>query len=90
MKPYVSLGYMDSLERIEEWIDKRFDLFDSYFGYVNDVGFGRRLITESRYTESWTDIKTIYDLNGNRLNDMDNGVNIVIGKNGQAKKVYVK
>lgn len=90
VKPYVSLGYMDSLERIEEWIDKRFDLFDSYFGYVNDVGFGRRLITESRYTESWTDIKTIYDLHGNRLNDMDNGVNIVVGKSGQAKKVYVK
>lgn len=38
MKPYIRLGYVDSMERLEEWIDKRFKLIDSYLGYVEDVG----------------------------------------------------
>ena len=90
VKPYVSLGYVDSMERLEEWIDRRFELIDSYFGYVDYVGIGKYASNE-RSTERWTNGKEIiYDIHGNRLNGLVKGVNIIVGEDGKARKVLVK
>ena len=90
VKPYVSLGYVDSIKRLEEWIDKRFELMDSYFRYVDYVGIGKYTSNEG-ITESWTNYKeTIYDLHGNKLNSLGKGVNVLVGKDGKARKVLLK
>ena len=64
VKPYVRLGYVDSMERIEEWIDNRFQLIDSYFEYTVDVGF-KEFATDT--SDRSNDIETIYDLQGRRV-----------------------
>lgn len=86
VKPYVSLGYVDSMERLKEWIDERFSLIDSYLGYVEDVGIGKETIGKCA-----TSIKAgIYDMLGNRNNSLRNGVNIIVGEDGRTRKVLSK
>ncbi|MBQ5983262.1 MAG: CotH kinase family protein [Prevotella sp.] len=87
VRPFVSLSYVDSMERLDEWIDKRFDLFDSYFSYLDDVGFGN-FSSSASLKDNWSNAQeSIYNLHGHRLSTLSPGVNIVVRKGEKGRKV---
>ena len=90
VKPYISLGYMDSVERYDQWIDRRFELMDSYFDYVSNVGI-EKYVAGASNKEEWTNVQeTVYDLYGNKRNMSDatqKGIHIIKYKNGTVRKV---
>ncbi len=63
VRPYIRMGYVDSMERIEEWIDTRFELIDSYLGYMEDVGIQAFANEECNAS----DCAGIYDLQGRKV-----------------------
>ncbi|MBQ6063690.1 MAG: CotH kinase family protein [Prevotella sp.] len=77
VKPYISLGYVDSIERIEEWVDLRFGFIDSYLGYVVDVGFGKygQFYMEEGFSERWSnEPAAIHNIQGLKVENTQSGV----------------
>lgn len=63
VRPYIRMGYVDSMERIEEWIDTRFELIDSYLGYMEDVS----ILAFANEECNASDCAGIYDLQGRKV-----------------------
>lgn len=81
VKPYEQLGYVDSMERIERWIDERFELIDAYLGYVEDVG----IFMATKCENPSYDAESLYDLQGRKITTPQKGGLYI--KNGK-KFVY--
>lgn len=78
--PYVRLGFEDSLERVEEWVDSRIKMYDEHFGFeMSDT-------TAVKEIEIFPDSKeVIYSIDGRRIPNLQKGFNIVV-KNGVPQK----
>lgn len=80
VRPWLKLGYTDSLERYKAWVTKRIALLDEHFGYSGISTYAPITETaEGKYSSHGM----IYSLSGQRLNALRKGINIVGGR-----KVY--
>ena len=83
VKPYVQLGYHDSLERYEDWIRLRIELLDAHYDYqptnIDMAGYKQE---SSGYV--------IYDVSGRQLPALRRGVNICRYQDGTVKKIMHK
>ena len=82
VRPYATLGYTDSMDRIEGWVDERFRLVDEYLGYEESVGI--RVIPDKKPLNGGG---TYYGLGGIRLREPGKGLHIMVGADGKARKV---
>ena len=84
--PCPNPGYRDSLERVEDWIVRRIAMEDDLWNYtfteVDSVFVG------DDYCNG--EIEAIYNVNGQRLSELQKGVNIVRYTNGMTAKLMVK
>ena len=81
VKPYIRLGYRDSLERYESWVAKRLEIMDDYLNYEPET------ITTSMTLHEKSDSYIIYDATGRRRSGLNKGLNILLYDNGTVKKL---
>ncbi len=87
VKPYVQMGYTDSLERLDSWIARRIELEDDFFGYQpSDL----RIVTAPDETASSTALVAIYGLDGELRNQLKPGLNLVRQADGRVKTIYIR
>ena len=74
--PYVQIGYTDSLQRVQNWLEQRTKIIDSFLSYspLNSL----RQIEKPFYSSH------IYNMSGQRIPHLQKGLNIV-----RRKKVHV-
>jgi len=85
VKPYVQMGYQDSLERFDAWISRRIELDDEYFGYQpEDI----RAIEMSCMEHSAE--QAIFTLEGRRTNQINKGINLIRNNKGESKIIFIK
>ena len=85
VKPCLQLGYRDSLERYEDWINIRIKLLDEYYGYIpNEV-----VTTECR-KNGMADEYVIYDAMGRRRSSPCRGLNIYKYRDGTIRKIVTR
>lgn len=78
-------GYHDSLDRVEDWIVRRIAMEDSLWNY-DPLGVESTLIGN----EGNREIEAIFNVNGQRLQKLQKGVNIVKYTGGATAKVMVR
>lgn len=81
-------GYIDSLERVEDWIERRVAMEDVLWNY-NGSQTSIKDVQESQ-NEPLGEIEAIYDVNGHRISKLQPGINIVRYSNGTISKVFLK
>ena len=89
VRPYVKLGYQDSLERYQQWITQRIKLLDAHFGYnpaasqrIDSPTDGSRATTNGPFT--------VHSLAGHQLHSPVPGVNIYRYSDGSVRKVQLR
>ena len=73
VRPYVQLGYHDSLERFEAWLDERIHILDAHFEY-SSIPTG---VSKHEHTSS---SPVVYSLSGQRILAPRKGINIIGGR----------
>ena len=91
VRPYVKLGYQDSLERYENWIVERIGLLDSYFQCVSSLPTDNKELhfENDEFAELKNDIDhyQIYDILGRKYSSYISGINLCVGRNGKVIKL---
>lgn len=87
VRPYQQMGYTDSLDRLDQWIGRRIELEDDFFGYVpSDL---REVIAPSEVFTSDCGVE-VYGLDGVRRDRMQQGINLLRYSNGMTRKIILK
>ena len=82
-------GYIDSLERVADWIERRVAMEDILWNYKG-TQTGIKDIQNSQNDAPSGEIEAIYDVNGHRISKLQPGINIVRYSNGTTSKVFLK
>ena len=81
VKPYAQLGYRDSLERYEAWINRRIEVLDEHFDYRSTT---TAITDQKRATADFT----IYDAAGRKVSMPMHGLNIYRYADGRTRKIF--
>ncbi len=85
VKPYVQLGYNDSLERYKSWIETRIALLDKHYDYVGKDDTVAKIAVAEWAADSYD----VYDMSGRKLTKAVPGLNILRYKDGRSRKVFM-
>lgn len=83
--PLVNAG-KDNIDRITEWVKKRIDYMDAFYGYV-PVSVGIDDTLDDKDGLSHGDVTGIYDVSGKAVNTMSTGVYFYKYSDGYTRKI---
>lgn len=87
VRPYVQMGYTDSLERLDAWIARRIELEDDYFEF--DSSELETIVDPSECTTS-ANVSLVYGLDGSLQHRMEKGLYFVKYYNGETHKIIIR
>lgn len=87
VKPYQQMGYTDSLERFDQWISRRIELEDDFFGYQpSDL----RAVEDPASDLLSAHAEAVYGIDGKRRDHLQQGINIVRYPDGNTKTIILR
>lgn len=87
VRPYIQLGYTDSLDRLEQWVRERVELEDGYLGYYPIVTGVTEMADDG--DREGPGQAEYYTLDGIKHRDASSGINVMRHRDGRMEKVII-